>query len=560
MFKFRKLVLSFLASLILLTSFFPFLTTNAYAQTSSSSTTSTWYNQNFKDWFSRVYDSPPSDVFGERYTAAQVQWIIYGFFAFIYNTATGSPKITSCMLTGKNLALCKVDELFNSLLDQFKSKIPGASSSNQSVLGFIFLQDRPLSGITYFRNVGRNWHIVPEAKAQVGAGAGVTTGFGFGALDPVLPMWRASRNIAYGVLVLAVIVLAFMIMFRVKINPQTAISVQSAIPKVVVALILITFSYAIAGFAIDLMYVVIGFISLILSQAYSSIGTSSLPFLATSPRDLFGYMTIGPSVTLPVAGTQGSGIIGAMLLYLVLFSLSAIASLLGATGITGYAALSAGAAIAAGATVLSGVGMIVLAVMFLVLFIAMLLFVLRVLWTLLRAFAYVTLLTVFAPLQIALGVIIPQIGFSVWLKSLASNLAVFPLTGALLSLAFYFLFLAWNLSMQSFFSSPMSFLFGGARVAATPGWPPLLAAGSGAAQGLVFLGVSMMMFALIPKVADVIQGIISGRPFAYGTAIGEAVVSPAALVTGVAAARATPGSTAEKTLKLINQLLGGGRR
>ena len=46
-----------------------------------------------------------------------------------------------------------------------------------------------------------------------------------------------------------------MIMFRVKINPQTVVSLQTMIPKLVTTLILITFSFAIAGLVIDMIYV-----------------------------------------------------------------------------------------------------------------------------------------------------------------------------------------------------------------------------------------------------------------------------------------------------------------
>ena len=35
-----------------------------------------------------------------------------------------------------------------------------------------------------------------------------------------------------------------MIMFRSKLNPQTSVSIQLALPKIVVSLILVTFSYA----------------------------------------------------------------------------------------------------------------------------------------------------------------------------------------------------------------------------------------------------------------------------------------------------------------------------
>ena len=49
-------------------------------------------------------------------------------------------------------------------------------------------------------------------------------------------------------------------MFRMKINPQNVATFQSAIPKIVTTLILITFAYAIAGFMIDLMFVLFNLI------------------------------------------------------------------------------------------------------------------------------------------------------------------------------------------------------------------------------------------------------------------------------------------------------------
>jgi len=55
-------------------------------------------------------------------------------------------------------------------------------------------------------------------------------------------------------------------MFRAKINPQTVISVENSLPKIVVALLLITFSFPIAGFLIDLTYISIGIIAVFFSN------------------------------------------------------------------------------------------------------------------------------------------------------------------------------------------------------------------------------------------------------------------------------------------------------
>lgn len=80
---------------------------------------------------------------------------------------------------------------------------------------------------------------------------------GWQALQPVLKIWKGFRNVAYIGFVIIFMVTGLMIMMRAKINPQTVISIESALPKVVITLILITFSYAIAGLMIDLIYVLI---------------------------------------------------------------------------------------------------------------------------------------------------------------------------------------------------------------------------------------------------------------------------------------------------------------
>ena len=55
------------------------------------------------------------------------------------------------------------------------------------------------------------------------------------------------------------------------------------------------------------------------------------------------------------------------------------------------------------------------------------------------------------------------------------------------------------------------------------GWSPPLIGLAGNGTPLIFVIVSLVIIMLIPKVADIIKGIITGRPFAYGTAITEAL-------------------------------------
>ena len=103
----------------------------------------------------------------------------------------------------------------------------------------------PASSVEYLADVGRNLGLLAQpVYAQ---------GLGWTAFSPVLGLWKKFRNIAYLGFVIIFVVIGFMIMFRAKIDPQTVISIQNALPRIVITLLLVTFSYAIAGFIIDLM-------------------------------------------------------------------------------------------------------------------------------------------------------------------------------------------------------------------------------------------------------------------------------------------------------------------
>jgi hypothetical protein len=250
----KKLLVSLFIGLTVFLSFAPYL--------SPAKAQATWYNQSFQEWYGKVYDpTNPSEIFGERYTAAQVQWIIYGLWSFLINTATGPQNagIIQCFISNvADISTC-MTQLSGLLTTSAQNPTVAAANipAKQNLWGLVFASDRPLSGISYAREKLQKLSLVPVAHAR-------TVGFGFNKLEVIQDMWKAFRDIAFGLFVIVAVVFAFMIMFRVKLSPQTVISVQSALPKIIVALILVTFSYAIAGLLIDLMYVVIGLISVVL--------------------------------------------------------------------------------------------------------------------------------------------------------------------------------------------------------------------------------------------------------------------------------------------------------
>ncbi len=372
-----------------------------------------------------------------------------------------------------------------------------AINQNKSFTQTLF-EDRPLSGITYVKNTLRHLDIVPSAHAQ-------QAGFGFSALDPILTMWQQMRNVAYSLLILATLILAFMVMFRVKISPQLVITAQSAIPKLITGVILVTFSYAIAGFLIDLMYVVIGLVSLSFGWPFSHLTT--FPLILSFPLYAIFFLVTALVVTVTTMGA--------------LFTTLAV-------GIAGF---------------LLPLTALIMFLVVLVVAVLLIIHFFRTLFMLLRAFANIILLTIFAPLQIMAGTVVESLGFNAWLRSFISNLSVFVVAGILLNLSIWFLGRAMFSSLRAFVDEGnlhtlLNFLAGTTIsdiiTQDSAGWPPLLSTGTDQGVAYVFLGASFVTFTLIPRTTEIIQGLISGRQFAYGTAIGEFTGGPISFIGSVA--------------------------
>lgn len=103
----------------------------------------------------------------------------------------------------------------------------------------------PVSGVRYVAYMGSKLHLVSPAFAA-------TPGQEF--LKPMIDIWILNRNLVYVLFIIVFVVIGFMIMFRSKLNPQTVVNIQLALPKIVISLILVTFSYAISGFIVDLIF------------------------------------------------------------------------------------------------------------------------------------------------------------------------------------------------------------------------------------------------------------------------------------------------------------------
>ena len=322
----------------------------------------------------------------------------------------------------------------------------GQTNYKNSLSGFITelitlpYVNPPASGIFWAKNGLENAGFIPKTQAA---------GIGFNSLSVFMPIWKAMRNLSYLILVLIIIIIGFMIMFRMKLNPQTITSVENALPKIIVTLILITFSYAIAGFMIDLMYLII----------LAGIEIIGVPFgldIASYQKDIltsniFGYIFTGKNIGIYFRSVFGIIRILPWEIQAILGSIwTALTFILAIRFITPLGPYLAGlfgkleamlTVFGAGVTINIGewaayfiagiVAVIVAFAVLLIIIFAITLFTLlflafRIAFLLLSSLIQLILYIMLAPLIIMTEAIPGQSSFSSWIKNIIGNLIVFP--------------------------------------------------------------------------------------------------------------------------------------
>ena len=294
-----------------------------------------------------------------------------------------------------------------------------ADAQQNSVLGVIN------SGIAYtFAPAADPVAYIADIKSHMGFASPVyAQGIGFNGLSPLLEIWKAFRNIAYGLLIIVMVVVGFMVIFRMKIDPRTVVTIQSAIPRIIITLLLITFSYAIVGLLIDVMYLIIfgailalGKFNPTIVQNFSGGGLTNLvgavfttgQGAVNSLSDFFGLGGVPSVVTGILAGL-----------------------VVGFTGIAlGPLAIPAGL-IAGGAGAALGAALPKL-LSHLLIYIVILFAMVRIFFMLLTSWIQIILALLFGPFQLMVGAIPGVNSFGSWFKNLIANLAVFPITVLLL--------------------------------------------------------------------------------------------------------------------------------
>jgi hypothetical protein len=287
----------------------------------------------------------------------------------------------------------------------------GTANENGDVSGLIpktgeYIADlylRQPSGKEYvadlLNNIGVPTSIVPSAYAQQ------TGGTGYKAMASFLPFWKVFRNLAYSLYIIMFIVVGIMIMMRTKINAQTIITIQTALPNLLITLLLITFSYAIVGFMIDIMYFLIYFVAFL----FNTIGV------------LDGVKTVDRLMSHSAWGIMFSGrntIISAIA--------ETMRDVIGANSGAGIAArvVAGGATLGVSELMVQGIPYLLAAVW---LAITML----KLIFVLLKSYVMLIIQTVTAPVQILMNAIPGSKAFTEWLKKTASYLIPFPVAAGM---------------------------------------------------------------------------------------------------------------------------------
>jgi len=180
-----------------------------------------------------------------------------------------------------------------------------------TVSGGVITEPTPVNLALFWNDSIKN---VPFADAALAAD--VTYG-GIPLVTSVLSLWKIARNMAFGILAVVMLTIGIMIMARKKISQQLVVTVQYALPRVILAVILIAFSYPIGAVLASSMGYLTNLIIGVLNESGSggaiSIGTGG------GIGGIISVVLIGALAIAGVAGWTLIVVLVAIVVILILF-------------------------------------------------------------------------------------------------------------------------------------------------------------------------------------------------------------------------------------------------
>lgn len=389
------------------------------------------------------------------------------------NTCTPYPTLSACNLS-------YIMETNVSILSNLVVSGTGGIASG---IGYLY-QNPPVSTRDYLSYMGNHFH-VPGTPTQ--AYAANDGGLGYNKLNAsgvILKFWVVMRNLAYFIFAILFVVIGIMILIRSKIDPKTTLTIQNALPKIITALVLVTFSYAIAGFLIDLMYVSLALVITIVGAVDTTIlsGTTSITTATLGTNILNHNLFWGFFADWSMWDAIGNAGQAINILLQNFITGSAAQGITGSIGtmLTGIAGGIAGLVIA----------------------IAVLIALFKAWLSLLGAYANIILGIIFSPIQLMMDAIPGQSQFSGWLKNMLAYILSFP---AVLAMILIGVILAKS--------------NGGNDINPATGFSPPLIGASNPQAISSLIGIAIIL--TIPKAIDMIQEAIKSPKSKFGSAWGE---------------------------------------
>lgn len=364
-----------------------------------------------------------------------------------------------------------------------KGQIGGAIGGMSNMITMLYTP--PIRTSDYFQNLASNFGIIKNAQAQV-------RGDGFDSLKPLLNLWTAFRNIVYLLFVLVFIVIGLAIMLRVKIDPRTVMTIQNQIPKIIIGILLVTFSFAIAGLLVDLMWVTIylffGIISGVPGVSQDSIKSISPTLQGQNPLSAWGITNLSTIIATVSSYVQ-----------------KIFEDLIGIPAWLAFITKLIFGPLAHGPEIIA----------FVIILIAILVALFRLWLALLMSYIEILMDVVLAPFWI-LGSLVPGSAISAggWLRDIVANLSVFPVT--------ILMFLLGKVFVNAFAPIPP------AVQPSNPFIPPLIGntGGPEAFGSLIGIGIILMT----PNVVSMMKAILKAPQVDKNTGLARAVGAPGGII------------------------------
>ncbi|MCL5970186.1 MAG: hypothetical protein M1450_01640 [Patescibacteria group bacterium] len=543
----RRLILSFLFLIFLIFVPSSALAQSNYTPTSASSSQNNVVVQN-------VYATPNTNPDVPKNLHTWTQTVMIEVMSTIICQLSGVDPINpkqGCL--GIDSLTNKIGFIKPMENNDSQPKIGGAIGFMNNMI--VTLYNPPLHTSDYFNYLSQNFGVVKKTYAQ---------GLGFSGLNPLMGLWTAMRNVVYLFFVVVFVGIGLALMLRIKIDARTVMTIENQIPKIIIGLVLVTFSFAIAGFLIDLMYV---FIYLI----YSII--SGVPGAQVAVASLDPGLMQGKTAVEAANGLAGAGGIFGITSSIAGSLKNVIQSMLGINGcpdigtcisttfnplnfmqnifsgssgthfnvielliniLSGYGAVevfqklesiskvdvagtSVGKLIGFGPALAASIAsypafnfifreILPFLIVYIIIFIAILWALLRLWFQLLTAYIFILLDVILAPFFIITGVFPGGLGIGGWLRDIVANLSAFPVTITMFLISKVIID-SIEKSKDGIFTPPLI------------GNPTPYANNPSPITSIIALGILL----LTPQVVAMMKDALKAPQFKYTAAIGQAI-------------------------------------